>query len=261
MQPSPAPAQDGKTLPELQAEHTTPPRRRTDRPAGELAEERNLRNYLRDLVLGFNDGVVSVYAVCAGLAGAGFAAGNIGVAGVAASVAGALSMGLGEYVSTKSQEQYYAAERRREAAHVKAYPDLERAELREMLLGREYPATVVDALEKHLIENEEAFVDFMMREEFGVGDEATRSPLAAMGLIMLAFLVGAACALVPYYVVPGQGLLGSSALSLAGLFVAGAAKGRLSGLGYVRSGLEMALLGAAAAAITYGIGSLIGVQV
>lgn len=255
-------APDGKTLPELQAEHTTPPRKRTDRPAGELAEERTLRNYLRDLVLGFNDGVVSVYAVCAGLAGAGFAAGSIAVAGVAASVGGALSMGLGEYVSTKSQEQYYAAERRREAAHVRAYPDLERAELREMLVERNYPPHVVDALERHLIENEEAFVDFMMREEFGVGEEATRSPLAASGLIMLAFLAGAACAVLPYFLLADElGLAGSSALSLAGLFIAGAAKGRLSGLGYFRSGAEMALLGAVAAAITYVIGLMFNVQV
>ena len=257
----PEASQDGKTLPELQAEHTTPPRKRTDRPAGELAEERNLRNYLRDLVLGFNDGVVSVYAVCAGLAGAGFAAASIGVAGVAASVAGALSMGLGEYVSTKSQEQYYAAERRREAAHIKAYPDLERAELREMLQARKYPPAVVDALEAHLVADDEAFVDFMMREEFGVGEEATRSPLAAMALIMVAFLVGAACAVLPYYVLDGAALAGSSALSLAGLFAAGAAKGRLSGLSPLRSGFEMAVLGALAAAVTFAIGSLVGVQV
>ena len=258
----PEPTPGGKTLPELQAEHTTPPRKRLDRPAGELAEERNLRNYLRDLVLGFNDGVVSVYAVCAGLAGAGFAAASIGVAGVAAAVAGALSMGLGEYVSTKSQEQYYAAERRREAAHVRTYPELEQAELREMLAARKYPPDVVDALERHLIGNEEAFVDFMMREEFGVGEEATRSPLAAMGLVMVAFLVGAACAVIPYYVLDGSsGLAGSSAMSLAGLFLAGAAKGRLSGLSPVRSGLEMAVLGALAAVVTFAIGSLVGVQV
>lgn len=255
-------AADGKTLGDLQAEHHPPPRSRLDRPPGEADEQTSFRNYVRDLILGFNDGVVSIYAACAGLAGAGFAAHSTGVAGAAAAVAGALSMGLGEYVSTQSQSQYYASEARREKAHIRKYPDLEKQELREMLVEKHYPPDIVERLVEHLAKDEKKFVDFMMREEFGIGDEASRSPLAASGLIMLAFLVGAVCAVLPYFVLrDGVGLAGSSALSLAGLFVAGAAKGRLSGLGYVRPGLEMAVLGALAAAVTYGIGALIGVQV
>lgn len=252
---------DGKTLPELQAEHHPPPRSRLDRPPGEADEQASFRNYVRDLILGFNDGVVSVYAACAGLAGAGFGAQATGVAGAAAAVAGALSMGLGEYVSTQSQSQYYAAEARRERAHIRSYPDLERQELREMLEGKGYPANVVDDLVAHLSKDEGKFVDFMMREEFGVGKESDRSPVAAMLLVMVAFACGSALAVVPFFLPLAQDhLAAATATSIAGLFAAGAAKGVVSGIPWVRSGLQMAILGAVAAAITFGIGSLFDLQ-
>lgn len=252
---------DEKTLPELQAEHHPAPRTRRTRPTGEETEQSAYRNYVRDLILGFNDGVVSVYAACAGLAGAGFAAHSTGVAGAAAAVAGALSMGLGEYVSTQSQRQYYEAEARRERAHIAAYPDLERQELREMLQGKGYPANVVDDLVAHIARDGDRFVEFMMREEFGVGKESDRSPIAAMLLVMAAFVVGAAFAVLPFFLpLGGRELAAATAASIGGLFLAGAAKGKLSGISWLRSGAQMALLGGIAAAITYGVGSLFDLQ-
>lgn len=261
--------QDGlgvKTLPELQAEHAPAPARRRAPPAPndahEADEQPRLRNYVRDLILGFNDGVVSTYAVCAGVAGAAFSTTAIGVAGVAAAVAGALSMGLGEYLSTKSQSQYYRSEAQRERSHIRKYRDLEVQELREMLIEREYPAHVVEPLVEHLAADEDRFVDFMMREEFGVGKESDRSPVAAMAIVMASFVLGAALPVLPFFIVPaGSALAVASGLSLAGLFAAGATKGRLAGLGMVRSGGEMAVLGGLAAALTYGIGTWVGVAV
>ncbi len=249
---------DEKTLPQLQAEHTTPPRSRASRPAGELAEKGTVRNYIRDLVLGVNDGIVSVYALVAGIAGSGFASHNVGIAGIAATIAGALSMGLGEYVSTKSQSQYYAAEARREREHIRAYPELEREELREMLVEKGYPERMVVDLVEHLSTSEDRFVEFMMREEFGVGKESDRSPVLAMLLIMGAFVVGAALPVVPFFVSTEHALALASACAVGGLFLAGAAKGRASGLPILRSGLEMAVLGGLAAAVTWYVGRLIG---
>jgi vacuolar iron transporter family protein len=228
-----------KTLPELQAEHKPPPRH-------EAGEQPAFRNYVRDLILGFNDGVVSVYAITAGVAGA----------------AGALSMGIGEYVSTKAQAQYYAAEARRERAHIRAYRDLEMEEVREILREKEYPEPLVEPLVQHVAASEDRFVEFMMREEFGVGKEAHRSPVSAMLLIMVAFVAGAALPVLPFVLAPDAGpMWAASVLSLGGLFTAGAFKGRASGLSWVRSGGEMAVLGALAAAVTYGVGVLFGIAV
>jgi VIT1/CCC1 family predicted Fe2+/Mn2+ transporter len=247
-------ASDGKTLPQLQAEHPPPP---TGAIHDESGEQPAYRNYVRDLILGFNDGVVSVYAICAGVAGAAFSTRAIAAAGVAAMAAGALSMGIGEFISTKSQAQYYESEARREHEHIKAYRGLELQELRQMLREKDYPEELVEPLVKHFSADDDRFVDFMMREEFGVGKESNRSPVSAMMLVMLAFVVGAALPVVPFLVVPAsQALPAATALSVAGLFAAGAGKGAVSGLSTLRSGVEMMLLGSLAAAITYGVGTL-----
>jgi vacuolar iron transporter family protein len=249
-----------KTLPELQAEHKPPPRH-------EAGEQPAFRNYVRDLILGFNDGVVSVYAITAGVAGAAFSSSAIATAGVAMACPpppspGALSMGIGEYVSTKAQAQYYAAEARRERAHIRAYRDLEMEEVREILREKEYPEPLVEPLVQHVAASEDRFVEFMMREEFGVGKEAHRSPVSAMLLIMVAFVAGAALPVLPFVLAPDAGpMWAASVLSLGGLFTAGAFKGRASGLSWVRSGGEMAVLGALAAAVTYGVGVLFGIAV
>jgi len=248
-----------KTLPQLQSEHLIAPRGRRDAPASEETEQSALRNYVRDLILGLNDGIVSVYALVAGLVGAASTSHLVGVAGVIAAAGGALSMGLGEYLSTKSQAQYYASEARREREHIRKYPDLERQELLEMLEEQGYPAELRGKLLDHFAGSEDRFVDFMMREEFGVGKESDRSPLLASLLIMAAFLVGAAPAVLPFFFVHGAtvGLWVASALCIAGLFVAGFAKGRLSGINAWRSGGEMMLLGIVAGAVTFAVGFLI----
>jgi VIT1/CCC1 family predicted Fe2+/Mn2+ transporter len=251
------------SLPELQAEHKPAPRSRLHRPSTEASEHSAVRNYVRDLVLGFNDGLVSVYAVVAGVAGAAFGTREIAIAGMAAATAGALSMGLGEYISTKSQAEYYAAEAQRERDHIRRYPKLEREEVQEMLEAKHYPPELVDRIAQHVVDDEDRFVEFMMREEFGVGQESERSPWIAMGLVMLAFVVGAVLPLLPFLfgLSPTRGLWIASVLSLAGLFAAGALKASTAGLRPWRSAVEMTALGALAAVVTYGVGLLFGVAV
>ena len=257
----PPSARPSKTLPELQSEHPVAPRSRIDSPPGEETEQSSYRNYVRDLILGVNDGIVSVYALVAGLAGAQFLPKQVAVAGVAAGIAGALSMGLGEYLSTKSQRQYYAAEARREREHIKTYPALEQQELRDMLHEQHYPEAMVEPLVNHLSSDEDRFVEFMMREEFGVGKESDRSPVAAMFLIMVAFVAGAILPVAPFFFDLGASrLAAASSLAVAGLFVVGASKGRLSGLSPLRSGAEMALFGGVAASITFGVGYVFHIQ-
>ncbi len=260
----PPTTENGKTLGDLQGEHLTPPGKRHHKhriPPAEAAEQSPVRNYVRDLILGFNDGLVSVYAIVAGVAGAAFLPRQIAIAGLAASVAGALSMGLGEYLSTKSQSEYYAAEAQREREHIRDFPALEKAEVREMLQEKHYPPEVIESVVEHVTSDEDRFVEFMMREEFGVGEESDRSPWIAMGLVMVAFVIGAVFPVVPFFLVDSTfiGLAWASALSLTGLFVAGAVKALASGINWMKSGVEMTMLGVVAAAITYAVGLAFGV--
>lgn len=259
---------DEKTLAQLQEEHAGPPRSRHRLPRGEMAEQRSLRNYVRDLVLGFNDGLVSTYAATAGVAGAFAGAAvvaggtQVGVVGVAVAVAGALSMALGEYISTKSQQEYYEAEAAREREHIRKWPELEAVEVREALERKGLSGKTLDAATKAIASDDEKLLDFMMREEFGLGEEAERSPWAAAGLILVAFLVGAVIPVVPYFVTPAtQGLWWSSGVSAIGLFVAGAVRARASDLNPWKRGFEMLIIGYLAAGTTFLIGRLIGVSV
>lgn len=259
------PAAQAKTPEQMKAEHRLPPPRLFHAHGAEAAEANPLRNYVRDIVLGFNDGLVSTYAVVAGVFGAGFATGNIALAGVAAGVAGALSMGIGEYLSTKSQAEYYEAERRIEREHLREYPEVEKGEMREYLAAKGIEDPALTAAVEKLFADPDRFLDVMMREEFGQSPQMERSALAASAIIMVAFVVGAALSVAPFLAMPdgreARGFLFASALSFGGLLLAGATKSWASGLPKWKGALEMALLGGAAAAITYGVGTLVGVAV
>lgn len=255
-----------RSLEDLKAEHGLHLGSRHGETRGELSEQSPLRNYVRDLVLGFNDGVVSVYAVTAGVAGAALATGDILLTGVAASVAGALSMGAGEYISTKSQAEFYRAERSREEEHLAKWPHLERQELRESFEAKGIEPPLLDQVVDALSANREKFLDYMMRDEFGVGKESERSPLRAAFIVMGAFLLGALCPVLPFAFADASvaltwrspAVLWSSGLSLAGLFLAGVARAKASRLPSLRAGAEMVGIGLLAAGITYGIGVLVG---
>lgn len=256
---TPAPT---RTLEDLKREHGTPPGGRGTLPQGELLEQSPVRNYVRDLVLGYNDGLVSVFAATAGIAGAAFATDQILVAGVAISIAGALSMGAGEYISTKSQAQYYQSERRREEEHLTHWPELEQEELRESLRDRGIPPHLLDEVAQSISSDRQRLLDYMMRDEFGVGKESERSPWTAAGLITVAFLVGAAFAVFPYaFWDASRAVLASTIVSLAGLFLAGVLRARVSRLPSLSSGFEMVLVGLLAGGVTYGVGRLVGLAI
>lgn len=260
---TPPEASSERTLAELKREHGVLLGSRLGQPLGEINEQSPLRNYVRDLVLGFNDGLVSVFAVTAGIAGAGlFSQSQILVAGVAASIAGAFSMGAGEYISTKSQAEFYRSERRREEEHLKKWPELERQELRESFAEKGIGPPLLEQVVDAISSDRNRFLEYMMKDEFGVGKESQRSPALASFYVMVAFLLGSVLAVLPYGVLSHErALAGSAVLSLAGLFVAGVIRAYASRLPMFRAGLEMVLVGALAAAVTYGVGYLVGVQV
>lgn len=248
-----------RTLAELKQEHGLPPRTLGAAPTGEIDEQSPLRNYIRDLVLGYNDGLVSCYAATAGVAGAAFGAHAILVTGIAAATAGALSMATGEYISTKSQAEFYAAERAREEEHLEHWPHLEEQELRESLEAKGIGPPLLEQVVRTLASDKSKFLDYMMRDEFGIGSESERSPWKAAAIVMVAFLLGSVVALLPYAWISTvrDGLAASTVLSLAGLFLAGVVRARASRLPALRAGLEMVFFGVLAGAIAYGVGTVV----
>ncbi|MDX1691007.1 MAG: VIT1/CCC1 transporter family protein [Acidimicrobiia bacterium] len=216
------------------------------------------RQYLRDIILGVNDGLVSIFLLVVGVVGGGLAAREILLAGIAASVAGAISMSAGEYIATKSQEELFDSEEELEREHLLHHRDIEREEIREMFgdmgLRDDLVEDVVDALDG----DDETFLRVMMALEFGVVDEERRNPYLAAAFSGLLFLAGSLPSILPFFFVEstGLGLWIAAAGSGVGLFAVGVAKTVTTRKPWLLSGLENVAIAAAGAGLSYLIGSL-----
>lgn len=216
------------------------------------------RQYVRDVILGINDGLVSIFLLIAGVVGGGLAAREVLLGGLAAAVAGAISMAAGEYIATKSQEEIYDSERELEIEHMQHHRDRELDEFREMFgdmgLSNEDVERIVGALDK----DDEAFLKTMMALEFGVVDEERRSPYTAGILSGLLFLAGAVPSVLPFFFVEstGLGLFIAAVGSGVALFGVGVAKTYVTRNNWFWAGAENVLIATAGAFIAYGVGSI-----
>ena len=216
------------------------------------------RQYMRDIILGVNDGLVSVFLLITGVVGGGLAARGVLLAGLAASAAGAISMAAGEYIATKSQEEVFESERELEIEHLEFHRDVELEEIREMFgdmgLGTEHVERVVEALDR----DDEAFLKVMMALEFGVLEEERRSPYTAATLSGFLFLAGSMPSVLPFFFTESTGLalfIAAIGTGLA-LFGVGVAKTFVTRKNWVWSGTENVLIATAGALIAYGVGVL-----
>lgn len=213
--------------------------------------------WLRAAVFGAMDGLVTNIALIAGVGGGGVVAHQIVLTGAAGLVAGAISMGLGEYTSVRAQNEQVAAEVSKERLELYRHPEAEAAELARIWQGRGVPAELALEVATILGRDPEAAVRVHAQEELGVDPAEVPSPWTAATSSFLCFSAGALVPLVPY-------LAGAGSLPLAlgaggaGLFVAGVLVARFTGGAWWRSGTRQLVLGAAAAGATYVIGSLIG---
>jgi VIT1/CCC1 family predicted Fe2+/Mn2+ transporter len=215
--------------------------------------------WLRAATFGAMDGLVTNIALIAGVGGGGVAPQTIVLTGVAGLVAGAISMGLGEYTSVRTQNEQVAAEVAKERRELERNPEAEAEELAEKWIERGLPAELAHEVARTLQRNPEEALRVHAQEELGVDPNETPSPWVAAISSFLCFSVGAAIPLLPY-------LVGLENLWLAlasgglGLFVAGAIVSRFTQRRWWTNGLRQLVLGALAAAATYAIGTLIGVN-
>jgi VIT1/CCC1 family predicted Fe2+/Mn2+ transporter len=214
--------------------------------------------WLRAAVFGAMDGLVTNIALIAGVGGGGAAPRNIVLTGTAGLVAGAISMGLGEYTSVKTANEQIAAEVAKERRELERFPDAEAEELANAWIGRGLPSDLARQVADVLKRNPEEALRVHAQEELGVNPHGQPSPWTAAISSFICFSSGALVPLLPY-------LVGATQLWLAlavggfGLFVAGALVARFTRRTWWTSGIRQLLLGAAAAGATYLIGTLIGV--
>jgi len=214
---------------------------------------------VRDIVIGMSDGLTVPFALAAGLTGAINSTGNIVTAGLAEIAAGSIAMGLGGYLAAKSDAEHYAKEREREKREVAEIPHEEMREVAEVFqaygLTEDETWPIVQALRRQ----PKNWIDFMMRFELGLEKPDPRRAFVSAFTIAGAYIAGGFIPLTPYIVahVASVALLYSVVLTLAALLIFGFVKGRFTGMRPVRSALQTALIGSAAAGAAFAIARLI----
>jgi VIT1/CCC1 family predicted Fe2+/Mn2+ transporter len=217
---------------------------------------------LRAGVFGVSDGLVSNTALVMGFAGSGVSRTVTLLAGVAGLLAGSFSMAAGEYVSMSSQREMYQREIALEETELAEKPEEEHAEL--VLIYRAKGLSRADAeqLASKIMSDRSVALDTLAREELGLDPDELGSPWSAAASSLLAFALGALVVVVPYLAGSGTAALVTAiVLALAAMFGVGASIGALNGRNAVRSGLRQVLAGTLAAAVTFGVGHLIGAHI
>lgn len=215
---------------------------------------------LRASVFGVNDGLVSNLALVMGVAGGSDTSDVVLLAGVAGLVAGAFSMAAGEWISVRSQRELYEREIAIEAMELEAFPEEEREELSLIYQAKGIPEAEAEALASRIMARPDTALDTLAREELGLDPGALGSAWVAAISSFLAFALGASVPVLPFVVSEGGAALGVAAvISGISLFGIGVLTTLFTARPAVRAGLRMVMVGAMAAAITYGIGSAVGV--
>jgi vacuolar iron transporter family protein len=219
-------------------------------------------NALRAAVLGANDGLVSNLSLVMGVAGAQLSGRGILITGLAGLLAGAGSMALGEWLSVQSARELYRREIQTEAEELAAVPKEEEVELALIYQAKGLPEDQSRALAKRLIANRGEALDTLAREELGVDpQELGGSAWEAAITSLVLFALGAVVPLAPFMVLAGtKAVAASLGASAVALFVIGAGITLLTRRGLLYTGVRQVLFGLAAAALTFGIGRLIGVS-
>ncbi len=221
--------------------------------------------WLRPAVFGAMDGLVSNFALMAGVAGgtAGLADGNrsaVVLAGLAGLAAGAFSMAAGEYTSVASQSELAEQEFENERRELSRNPELEAQEFAQIWVARGIDQSLAEEMAAQLGRNPEAALEVHAREELGLAPGELPNPWLAAGSSFLSFVIGAMIPVLPY-AFGASTLTWSLILSLVGLFVAGVIVSRVTARSWWFSGLRQLFVGAAAAAVTFGVGSLVGTSI
>ncbi len=217
--------------------------------------------WLRPAVFGAMDGLVSNLALIAGVAGGTRSDGDstvVVLAGLAGLAAGAFSMAAGEYTSVASQTEAARREIDKERAEILANPEGETRELAATYVAKGIEPALALEVSRQIHRDVDNAVAVHAREELGVDADDLASPRLAAASSFLAFALGAVLPVLPYLLGAGS-LLPGLVITLAALFACGAVVTQVTSRSWWYGGVRQMVLGAAAAALTYGFGTLVGV--
>jgi VIT1/CCC1 family predicted Fe2+/Mn2+ transporter len=233
--------------------------------AAPVAGERHASagKYIKSVVYGGMDGIVTTFAVVAGVNGASLPAGVVLILGFANLAADGLSMAIGDYLSSKSEQEYRKAERAREEWEVEHYPEGEKTELRELYEAKGLPAADARQMVETVSRHPKAWVDIMMVEELGIVPDE-ESPVKNALTTFVSFGVFGFIPLLATILARSVPFLAANAFPVSAalvgvtLFMLGAVKTKITGRPWLGSGLETLVVGGITAAAAWGVGKLLG---
>jgi VIT1/CCC1 family predicted Fe2+/Mn2+ transporter len=212
--------------------------------------------WLRPAVFGASDGLVSNFALIAGVTGGNADSSTVLLAGLAGLAAGAFSMAAGEWISVRSQSEHALAEIETERSEIAARPRAEERELAMMYVNKGLEPDLAREVAHQLSRDPEVALDVHVREELGLDPTDLPSATLAAGSSFVAFAVGALLPVLPY-LFGATSLWPALVLTVIGLFLCGAFVTRLTPRQWWYGGLRQVMVGALAAAVTYAVGSLV----
>jgi vacuolar iron transporter family protein len=213
-------------------------------------------------VFGVSDGLVSNVGLILGVAGADPGPGVVRVAGLAGLLAGAISMAAGEYNSMRVQAELLERELELERDHLRRNPEAETRELQEIYERRGVEPDIAREMAEAMMASPEAALETHAREELGIAPDQLGSPVGAAVSSFFAFSAGAVVPLLPWYFTEGSAaVLASLLLAVAAAVVVGVLTARLTERPAARTVLRQVLFVLVPAAITFAIGSIVGVGV
>ena len=221
-----------------------------------------VHSYLRDFIYGAVDGIVTTFAVVSGVAGAGLTSDVVIILGAANLAGDGLSMAVSNYLGTRADRQLVDRARRIEEAHIAAYPEGEREEIRQIFRAKGMSGSELEQIVGAITSDRKRWISTMIQEEYGLSLLGV-SPLRAAAVTFGAFVLLGALPLVSFiwqFFAPNsmtEPYVVSSIIAAIAFFFVGAVKGRFVFEHWYWSGLETCIVGGAAASLAYFVGVIL----
>jgi predicted membrane protein (TIGR00267 family) len=226
-------------------------------PAGRHRETHRQGNWLRDVILGGQDGLVNILGIILGVIAGGGSDTVLLAAGFAAAITESISMGAVGYTSSVSERDYYQAEREREATEIATTPEAERQEIRDIYAAKGFTGKLLDDVVETITANRDTWLGTMMDEELHLQPVQSRDILRTAVVITIATLIGHLIPLAPFVVLPRtEALVLAVALSALALFGVGVYSAVTLVGDWRMSGLRMVAIGLGAAGVGFLVGRL-----
>lgn len=233
-----------------------------ERIAADEPHQTERGRYLEEMVYGASDGIVTTFAVVAGVTGASLPVSIVLILGLANLLGDGFSMAAGAYLGQRSRRDYERKEREREEWEVEHFPEGEREEIREIFREKGFEGEALEQAVRTVTADKARWVETMMREELHIVPEE-KDPVRSALATFVAFGLGGSIPLVAFVAALGSEAARahsfpiSVALTLATMFGVGSARSLVTFKPWYKAGLEMLLVGGLAAAVAYGVGFLL----